>query len=384
MIFKFSSPPKSEIIVFDGVSMPDLKFVLEERSYLVIENRKERIKVIYLGLFFLINCLKNFFLNITKNNNLHTIYLLTLIEMINPRIVLTSIDNSFKFSDLARLLDKKIKFIAIQNANRFDFELNEYRLKKKLINKDLNKNYYYVPHYLCFGQNEIEEIKKYNLNINKVSIIGSIRTANFHEYLRRNNIQLSKNKYDLCLISEPATNVNKLLNCENFEQTIAQIASNTIKYSIQNNLKLVFLQKKALNSQELNKEFKFYEKYLNKGEIDYLKKNLNFEKKNYPSYFGLFQSHVAIASQSTLLSDKIGYKEKILSISPTEDLPYKFKLGGICKLIGKDYNEFENRLSEILKMNISQYLSKLDRPPEYIMEFDKDSSAITKVKDHLI
>ena len=35
-------------------------------------------------------------------------------------------------------------------------------------------------------------------------------------------------------------------------------------------------------------------------------------------------------------------------------------------------------------MNISQYLSKLDRPPEYIMEFDKDSSAITKVKDHLI
>ena len=71
MIFKFSSPPKSEVIVFDGVSMPDLKFVLEERSYLVIENRKERIKVIYLGLFFLINCLKNFFLNITKNNNLH-------------------------------------------------------------------------------------------------------------------------------------------------------------------------------------------------------------------------------------------------------------------------------------------------------------------------
>ena len=117
--------------------------------------------------------------------------------MINPRIVLTSIDNSFKFSDLARLLDKKIKFIALQNANRFDFELNEYRLKKKLINKDLNKNYYYVPHYLCFGQNEIEEIKKYNLNINKVSIIGSIRTANFHEYLRRSNIQLSKNKYDL-------------------------------------------------------------------------------------------------------------------------------------------------------------------------------------------
>ena len=62
----------------------------------------------------------------------------------------------------------------------------------------------------------------------------------------------------------------------------------------------------------------------------------------------------------------------------------KFYLLVPLKIYPKDYNEFENRLSEILKMNISQYLSKLDRPPEYIMEFDKDSSAITKVKDHLI
>ena len=383
MIFKFSSPPKSKIIIFDGATLQDLKFVIEDKSYLVIENRKERIKVIYLGIFFLINYLKKIFLNLSKSNNLHTIYLLTLIEMINPRIVLTSIDNSFKFSDLARLVDKKIKFIAIQNANRFDFELNEYKFKKKLINKDLNKKYYYIPHYFCFGQNEVEEIKKYNLNVNKISKIGSLRTANFHEYLKRSDIELSKNKYDLCLISEPAHNLNKHLNCESFEQTIAQIASNTIKYSIQHNLRFVFLQKKTLNSEEFYKEFKFYEKYLNKSEIDYLKKNLNFEYKNFSSYFGLFQSHVAIGSQSTLLSDKIGCKEKILAISPTEDLPHKFKLGGICKLIGNDYNKFENRLSKILKINIDEYLSKLDRPTEYIMEFDKDSSAITKIRNHL-
>ena len=61
MIFKFSSPPKSDVVVFDGASMADLKFVLEKKSYLIIENRKERIKIIYLGIGFLINCLKNFF-----------------------------------------------------------------------------------------------------------------------------------------------------------------------------------------------------------------------------------------------------------------------------------------------------------------------------------
>ncbi|MDC1151441.1 hypothetical protein OAS95_02590 [Pelagibacteraceae bacterium] len=380
MIYKFSSPPKSEIVVFDGASLSDLEFVLEEKSYLVIENRKERIKVIYLGIFFLINCLKNFFLNLFKNNNLHTIYLFTLIKMINPRLVVTSVDNSFKFSDLAKLLDKEIKFIAIQNANRYDFEFNEYNFKKKFINKNLNKKYYYIPNYLCFGQYEIEQIKKYNLSINKVSKIGSIRTANFYEYIERNNVKLNRNKYDLCLISEPAMNVNEHYNFENFEQTVAQIASNTIKYSIKHNLKFVFLQKRRLNSEEFYNEFKFYEKYLEKNELDFLKKNLNFENEKFTSYFGLFQSHVAIGSQSTLLSDKIGCKEKILAVSPTEDHPYKFKLGGICKLIGNDYNEFENRLTEILKINTSQYLSKLYKPTEHIMEFDKNLSAIKKVR----
>ena len=83
------------------------------------------------------------------------------------------------------------------------------------------------------------------------------------------------------------------------------------------------------------------------------------------------------------MSDKNGCKEKIWAISPTEDLPYKFKLEGICKLIGNDYKKFENRLSEILKINIDEYLSKLNRPTEYIMEFDKDSSVITKIRNHL-
>ena len=61
MIFKFSSPPKSEVVVFDGHSIKDLKYILEKKSYLVVENRKERIKIIYFGIGFLINCLKILF-----------------------------------------------------------------------------------------------------------------------------------------------------------------------------------------------------------------------------------------------------------------------------------------------------------------------------------
>lgn len=41
--------------------------------------------------------------------------------------------------------------------------LNDYLLKKKIINKNLNKIFYCIPNLYCFGQREIDEAKKYNL-----------------------------------------------------------------------------------------------------------------------------------------------------------------------------------------------------------------------------
>ena len=72
---------------------------------------------------------------------MHTIYLFTLLEKINPKIVITSIDNSLKFAELAKLLSKKIKFAAIQNANRFDY-MHNFIFLKNLTVTNLNDKYY--------------------------------------------------------------------------------------------------------------------------------------------------------------------------------------------------------------------------------------------------
>ena len=279
MIFTFSSPPKSDIVVFDGASMADLKFVLEKKSYLIIENRKERIKIIYLGIGFLINCLKNFFLNLFNNNNLHTIYLFTLIVTINPKLVITSVDNSFKFSDLAKLLKKKIKFVAIQNANRFDFILNDYLLKKKIINKNLNKIFYYVPNLYCFGQREIDEAQKYNLQIDNFFKVGSIRIANFFRFLELNKIELNKKKYDICLISEPQPGLNTRLCSQDLEESFILPVKFTIEYAKNNNLKFIFAQKRLYNTLGNFNEINFFKKHLEKKEFDFLLKN-SIKKKD--------------------------------------------------------------------------------------------------------
>ena len=55
MIFNFFRPLKRKLIVFDGESMQDLKYVLNKKKFEIIENRKEHIKKIYCGFSFLTN-----------------------------------------------------------------------------------------------------------------------------------------------------------------------------------------------------------------------------------------------------------------------------------------------------------------------------------------
>ena len=378
MKFKIENPPQREIVIFDGTSLNDLKYILHKKKFFVLENRKSRISTVYCSLNIIITFFFNFFLLFFKNKNLHTIYLFTLLEKINPKIVITSIDNSFKFAELAKLLSKKIKFAAIQNANRFDYMHNIYLFKKNLSVSNLN-NKYFIPHFFCFGEHEINQIKKYKINIDQVYKVGSIRVANFFKHIELNKIKLQKEKYDICLISEAASNINKKFEIKDLEEKFAKVAKFTIDYSKKYNLKFIFLQKRNLNSIENKEEMNFYKKYLNKNDFNFLKKNSSLNQNNYASYLGLLQSKLAVGAQSTLLRDKIGCKEKILSLGLDNEGLFEFPINGICKLKNLDYLEFENRMNLILSLNSEEYFAKIEEPINNLIEFDKNFSTIDKI-----
>ena len=71
---------------------------------------------------------------IIKNFKISYLVSLLLLE-INPKIVVTNIDNSIDFSLVARRLFKKIKFLAIQNAARYQFDEPFYdaNIKKNIL-----------------------------------------------------------------------------------------------------------------------------------------------------------------------------------------------------------------------------------------------------------
>ena len=148
----FKRPNNNNLIVFDGMSYQDLTFVLEDFEYFVIENRKDRIKEINLSFHLLVYSILYFYKIIIKNKlNLNSLYCYSLIRIINPKVIITSIDNSIQFFQISKLLERYYFIMAIQNANRLDFYREDYKLKKNLSNLDFNSKVY-IPNYFCFGE----------------------------------------------------------------------------------------------------------------------------------------------------------------------------------------------------------------------------------------
>lgn len=185
------------------------------------------------------------------------------------------------------------------------------------------------------------------------------------------------------MISEAQQGLNARLRSQDLEESFILPVKFVIKYVKNHNLKFIFAQKRYYNTPRNNDEIDFYKKYLEKNEFEFLLKNSTKKKDVYSSYFHLFQSKIAIGVGSTLLRNKLGCKEKMLSVNSSIENLFDFPINGICKLKSKNFNEFNSRVTDILNMNIDEYLNKIEKPIDYLMVFDKKESTIDKIRNHI-
>ena len=143
---------EEKIIIFDGTSLRHLHYILKDLKYFVLEDRLERINIIYFTpsvIFYFLNYFHLFF----RGYSLKLIYTISLIRTIDPKIILTSIDNSINFFLISKILKKKFFLLAIQNTNRFaGTEKFQYHLDKGKIFPKNYRDLFYIPNYICFGE----------------------------------------------------------------------------------------------------------------------------------------------------------------------------------------------------------------------------------------
>lgn len=370
----FKDPKNYDLVIFDDKSIDELKAILKNRKYFILQSRVNRIDKIYISLNIIRNIIKNY------KKKIFTAYFLSLLDIIKPKVVFTFIDNSFKFSELAKLKNHKIKFIALQNGARYEHKEYEYLYKNKIIKYNFSENFF-IPYLLCYGKYEIDDFKKHNLKVNDFSVVGSLRVSNF--LLKKKKIK--KYYSDICLISE-VYSWDDIFNIYNsrFEKGIINLTRFVISFSIKHNLKLTLaLRSYRNNIENFNREINFYKRYLTKIEYNFLYKSFFYrkEKNKFSTYELMKGSDVVIGSISTTLRENLVMNGKVLACNLTPTNIFDFPLKGLCFLKNCNFRVFEKRLLKIINLSKREYFSQINK--NYLVEYNKNVSTIEKVNNKL-
>ena len=230
--FTFSLPERKDLLIFDDEALNDLKYVVEEFNYTVLITRVENFNELNLNPKILFKTLFNF------RGKIVNAYLISLIKEISPKIILTNIENSWKFSEIAKVLKDKYKFFAIQQGMRYDFKRYEHQFRQGIDKKNMNK-IFFIPNLLCFGDYEIDQYKKFGIQVNNFYPVGSLRLANFI-HLNKTDITKTNYQYDICLISDSMVlHFDKKFGTKNDIERFGKYLRFTIKYVRENNKKFI-------------------------------------------------------------------------------------------------------------------------------------------------
>lgn len=377
--FSFRLPPKKKLLVFDDETHNDLNYVLLDKDYYLLTIRGENVDKFYLNPLVFFKMILNF------NGNLWTSYLIAIIKIVSPKVIITFTDNNIKFFEIAKILQDKIDFFAIQNGARYDLNRNIHSFNVGLSNNNINQKYF-IPNFFCFGDYEVQDYTEKNITIGKFYPVGSLRLAN---YLKEKGDEVFKKsfninyQYDILLISDAMlTDFDHRFGFIGDADLMGKFVNFLIKYVRSNNKKFL-CSLKRLNSHKknLNLELEFYKKYLSKDDYEYFLKNstLNFEKKKYLSYDLMMKSELTIATYSTILRENLSLGRKSLSVNFMKNDIFEFPIDGIFKQTNCSYDEFDTKLNEILKLDSKEYLEKIKNNHQFLMKFDNEFSTIDKI-----
>jgi len=172
----FKNPPKKELLIFDSTSSSLIKKpILKYFNYYVYEDRGYLIKKFYISFDIIKHVLLNY------NYGLKNAYAIAIIKLVNPKLILTILNESKNFLYLAKILNKEFNFLWLQIASHC-YRINEkFYLKKS---RGVNIHSYLVPHILLLSDYDRMNFKKIpEIQIRKSDVVGSIKLEIFKKRL---------------------------------------------------------------------------------------------------------------------------------------------------------------------------------------------------------
>jgi surface carbohydrate biosynthesis protein len=355
MSFKlfFKAPRNAKIILFDsgGPILKDrITPLFSRKNYLIVEpsffyfSFRIFFKFIHFFIFF---------------KKIKPSYFAALIEVINPKVVVTFIDNSGLFNEISSILRGRnsIRFLAIQNGCRFSENSNI---------KDT-----FATDFFCFGQREIDLYKSCGSRVENFHKVGSLVDS----YYRKKKRKLQIKKYDICIVSQLSPR-HQLANPRTYE-SFESIVSYTKKFCLKHGLSLCVAMRRGnkSNKEAFDWELKWFSERL--GSFASIFPN---DEHTYYSYSLLDSSSVTIGQHSSLLYEGLGRKNKIFFCNFSGTREYNFKGSNVLNLNFKNYFAFEKRLLYILEMTYKAYSTYMEFNNSYYLNYSVSNPTYIAIK----
>lgn len=342
-------PKKKELLIYDGVSVEHLYPILINKSFDIFHVRYESINLSVL----LYTIYSNGFFNLKEN------YKINYFKRVDPKIIITLIDENPGFFKLKRIYPKA-KYISIQIALKddvfFDYIDNFQKKNKRFI---FESDYSFV-----FGKNDLKKYSKFISS--KIISLGNIKN---------NNNPINKRNYK---------KINEIIFISQFSNSKLNINPNKWRdYKIFNYLKN-YCKRKKLKLKLLarfekftkNKE-NFYRKIYGKGNWEFLP---NFD--NNKTYKIINKSQFIVFETSTLGYE--GLTKNIKGVCFPRKFPYKnysqkYKKSGIFwseKLSQKILN---NKIDQVIKMKNNLWKNHVNTTVKDILDYSPKNNILKSI-----
>jgi len=293
--------------------------------------------------------------------SLRAAYYATVIRRLNPAIVVTYIDNSDLFYQVARANYQRMRFLAIQNGARYDVVEMSAKAARRI----------FIPEFACFGEYEKDLYLSKGARVDRFVPIGSLREAYFRRYW--NTLALKSSKcydYDMCVVAEASPGCNQ--KYPSSEDAIGNIAKYAVRLAREKGLKLVIAGKRDISpthalarTHHHDTEVNWYTKYIG-TEMQITPR----VRDQFSTYALMSRSRVSLALMSTTLRETANRGGRVVFCNFSGDRRWDFCVDGIWSLTEDSYEAFAERILAVLSMSDEAYKLASTQIVPYIMNND--------------
>ena len=338
----FTKPKKNKVLIYDSQSEQYSKYLFKKKDCEFLDVRYESFNI-----YVLILALKSL-----KFNKIIENYKKIYIELVDPKIVYTSVDNNpafYKLKDIVKgpiYITDQIGMSKVEDSYKQDLFFGNLKNYKKINNK-MPK----VDHMFLFGENDKKKMSK--LINGKIHLLGN--TKNNHFIIR--NKKASRKINSILFISsayyEAALKQDKI------------IFKHLCRFCEKRKIKISFAGRQTKNHPEKGENF--YRNYFEKGNWTFLPR-ISTNK----TYNNLNKQQMIVFAHSTLGFQAIakGIKCAVFyECFPEKGASGKFPKKGPFWTNSNNYQDFEKLLNKIIKYPNKKWLKISKKYSEKILRY---------------